>query len=194
MEIEKRPDNLEARYDLAVMLENIGRDDEAQSMYEENMRRGMHLPTVVNLSALYLRHGNRAGARAILDRAASHFKTEAVPFYLLAEMADTEGDAEQAETLFRRAISADRVNGFARIRFARFLLRSGKTEEAQGQAGKAVELLPLCASCWLILGEAHMAAGQPKHALEAFQRSAAIEPGDGIRQHIEQARQAEAAQ
>jgi len=189
MELEKRPENLEARYDLAVLLENIARDDDARQLYEENMRRGMHLPTVVNLSALHRRQNERAMATRLLAQAAKHFTSEAVPFYLLADMAVEDGDGEMAEKMFKRAIAADGINGFARIRYATFLFERGRMDEAQKHARRAVDILPFCASCWRTLGDMLVVAGDGKHALEAFQRSAAIEPGENIRQRIEQARQ-----
>ncbi|MDX8411686.1 MAG: tetratricopeptide repeat protein [Mariprofundaceae bacterium] len=194
MELEKRPENLEARYDLAVLLENITKDEEARQLYEENMRRSMHLPTIVNLSALYRRQSNRSMATKLLQQAAKHFTAEAVPFYLLADVAMEDGDGDQAEKMFKRAIDADPANGFARIRYASFLFERGRMDEAQKHARRAVDILPFCASCWRTLGDVFLAAENGKQALEAFQRSAAIEPGKHIRQRIEQARQAVAGQ
>ncbi len=183
-ELRLRPRNLDARYDLAVLLARIGHDKEAKRLYEENLKRGRHLPSIVNLSAMLREEGHMEKARQLLLKATRYFRAEAVPWYLLADMAARGGHTGQAETYYRRALEADALNGFSHLRYARFLARQKRYGPALKHAGRAASLLPDCAPCWHILGTIQQQAGHPRQALAAYQRSAALKPGRDIRKRI----------
>lgn len=183
-ELAARPGNLDARYNLAVLLTRIGHVDEARKLYEENMQHGWHLPTVVNLSALYSKSGEKKRARQLLQEAATHFPHEAVPWYLLAEMAFHDGHNAVARQDFEQAIHADSKNGYAHIRYARFLAAQGDIATALTQSTRAVALLPNIASCWMIHGDILKQAGKFDAALIAYQKSAALKPNGDIRKRI----------
>ncbi len=126
------PDNLTARYNLAVLLTRIDHNDEARDLYEENMQHGWHLPTVVNLSALEIAAGRDAQARQLLEAATRHFPHEAVPWYLLAKLAESQKQMDTARRDFAQAIKADAKNGYAQIRYARFLAGRGGSHRRPG--------------------------------------------------------------
>jgi Tfp pilus assembly protein PilF len=183
-ELAARPNNLEARYNLAVLLTRIGHIDEARKLYEDNMQRGWHLPTVVNLSVLYAQSGETERARQLLQDAAKHFQHEAVPWYMLAEMDARDGHNAMARQDYDQAIHADPENGYARIRYARFLAAQGDIAAALSQSTRAVALLPNVASCWMIHGDILSRAGKFDAALIAYQKSAALDPDKDIRSRI----------
>jgi tetratricopeptide (TPR) repeat protein len=183
-ELLLRPDNLSARYNLAVLLTRIGHTDEARVLYEENMRRGWHLPTVVNLSALEMARGQDERARQLLEAATRHFPHEAVPWYLLAAQAVRRGQPEMARRDYDQAIRADAKNGYAQIRYARFLAGHGNLPAALAHSRRAVALLPDVGPCWRIRGEILSQAGRYGEALAAYQHSAALDPDPAIRQDI----------
>ena len=187
LEIASRPNNLQARYNLAVLLERIGHDKDAAALYRENLKRGRHLASVVNLSAWLRRQGRTGEARKLLQQATQDYPAEAVPWYLLADMAQQNGNKQQAAGLFREAIKADDKNGYAHLRFARFLASSGDISKAVAQADQAVRLLPECAPCLDITGDIFSQAGKKRRALALWQRSIAIEPNDALRSKIRQA-------
>ncbi len=184
LELRLRPRNLEARYDLAVLLTRIGHEDKAVSLYEENMRRGWHLPTAINLSAEYLRLGKRRKAIELLEAAARKFPAEAVPWYMLASIAERQGDKEKADLDYRKALKADPANGFAHIRYARFLAATGRLDQASEHAARAIKLLPTCAVCHRIAGDVFRKSGRLKQALAAYQKAAALAPDLSIRRRI----------
>ncbi len=187
LEIAKRPHNLDARYDLAVLLGRIGHDKEADALYRRNIKLGRHLPSIVNLSADLRRQGRTKEAIALLQKATHRFPAEAVPWYLLAEIAQQKGNDKQAESLYLSAIKADDRNGFAHLRYARFLAKNHRLAEAAKQAEKAVRLLPACAPCLRIAGDILHQAGNRKRALALWQKSIAIEPTASLRTKILQA-------
>ena len=183
-EIRVRPQNLDARYDLAVLLERMGHANEAARLYEENLKKGWHLPTVVNLSAIYRGRGETAKAKALLQQAARRFRHEAAPWYLLADMAEARGDAKTAEADYRKAIRADPLNGYARIRHARFLARHGHPAQAASEAEQALRLAPECAPCLVIAGDIWKRQGRLRRALAAYQKAEAIAPRRDTRKRI----------
>jgi len=179
-----RPGNLEARYDLAVLLAHIDHHDAAQALYEKNLEHGWHLPSVVNLSATHAKSGERGKARDLLLAAAKRFRSEAVPLYLLAGMAAEDGDAKLADDYFRKSLKADALNGFAHLRYARFLSARKRHALALEHGQRAVKLLPKCAPCWRELGNIQEKAGRPDKALASYQRSVAISPDMALRKRI----------
>ena len=183
-ELRLRPDNLEARFNLAVLLTHISHHDESKNLYEENLKHGWHLPTVVNLSAVHEINSERSKARDLLLAATRHFRFEAVPFYLLAEMDAADGNIKQADTYFRKALKADVLNGFAHLRYARFLSAQKRHALALKHGQRAVKLLSECAPCWREFGDIQKKAGEPDQALVAYQRSAALNPDMGLRKRI----------
>jgi Tfp pilus assembly protein PilF len=189
LEIAEHPDNLDARYNLAVLLERSGYEKEAASLYRENLEH-RHLPSMVNLSAWLRRQGQVDEARALLQKATKDYRSEAVPYYLLAEMSQQDGKNDQAATLYHKAIKADKKNGYAHLRFAQFLADTGDIEAAIAQANKAVRLLPRCASCLRIAGDILARGGKNSQALALWQRSIAIAPDPELRVKIQQAIQA----
>jgi len=184
LEIMARPRNLEARYNLAVLLQRIGHDDEAAGLYRENMRRGRHLPSVINLSAWLRAQQRDDEARELLLQATKDFRSEAVPWYLLADMAHLGGNEKRAYDYYQKALKADEKNAFANLRFARFLAATKHPDAALAQAAKAVRLLPSCASCLKMAGDIYAGAGKDSIALALWQRSIAIAPDRRLRHKI----------
>jgi len=190
LEIADHPDNLDARYNLAVLLERSGHEKEAATLYRKNLEHHKHLPSMVNLSAWLRRQGQSDEARQLLQQATRDYPSEAVPYYLQAEMSQQNGNNDQATSLYRKAIKIDKKNGYTHLRFARFLANTGDTDEAVVQANKAVRLLPLCASCLNIAGDILSQGGKDSQALALWQRSIAIAPDAQLRAKIQRAIQA----
>ncbi len=189
-EITIRPPNLEARYNLAVLLERIGHDAQAATLYRDNIHRGRHLPSVVNLAAYLRKQKQTEKAIALLMQATKKYRAEAVPWYLLADIAVQQKKLELAEKYYRKALKADRKNGFAHLRYGKFLAANGNIKQAVRHASTALNLLPQCAPCQRIGGDIFEQAGQHKQALKAWQRSMALEPDAALRKKILPALQA----
>jgi len=184
LELKLRPRNLEARYNLAVLIMHIGHPEEAVHLYQQNMKYGWHLPTVANLSTIYLKKGQRNLAIQLLEKATRRFHSEAVPWYLLAAIAEQRKQFKKADQYYRKALKADRKNGFAHIRYARFLARRHQFNAAKKHAARAVRLLPECAVCFKIEGDILRQSGDMKQALSAYQKAAALMPNRAIRMDI----------
>lgn len=183
-ELHIRPKNIEARYNLAVLLEDIHHQQQALTLYEENLTYAWHLPSIINLAAILQQQGKTAQARLWLQKATKKIKHEATPWYMLAAMAEQDGQIVKTASLYKKALKADPLNGFAYLHYADFQSRHGKPGKGLKHAAKATRLLPDCAPCWRKHGDILRRAEQKQHAVEAFQRSLAIHPDSETRQHL----------
>lgn len=183
-ELIQHPKNLDARYRLAQLLEQADHQTDAQALYEKNIQIGKHLNTVIALSLLY-RNENKSELEAkLLEKATKDFRNEAVPWYLLAEIAVQKKLPKQANHYFQKALKTDPMNAFAYLRYAQFLSDKKQHQQAIKYAAKALRLKKTCAPCWKIYGDILRAAYKPNTALQAYQRSLAIEPNSNTRQHL----------
>jgi Tfp pilus assembly protein PilF len=183
-ELIVHPKNLEARYNLAILLQQAGHHDQALELYKKNIAQGWHLPTFVNLAAIYAASGDIAQARTLLEKAAKRFRNEATPFYLLADLEERAGHIDSADRWYKRALRADPLNGFAHIRYARFLAGRNRYEEALKHARRAIRLQPKCSTCLTILGDIQARSKKQDLAVESYQKSLAIKPNAETRRRL----------
>lgn len=186
-ELKVNPANLDARYDLALNLEQNGHDEDARKLYEQNLQKRWHFPSAINLANLLHRLGQTDQAIAILQETARQHPHEATPWYLLGDIALEQRQPGQAEELFRQALKADPKNGFAHLHFATFLAGRKHDDEAVRQAHRAIELQPKCAPCWKAYGNILQQADRNRDAVTAYQRSLALQPDSETRRQLIQA-------
>lgn len=122
-ELIVHPENLEARYNLALLLKRADHHDQELELYKKNMTFGWHLPTVVNLTTIYRANGEASHARGLLKKAVKRFKNEATPGYLLADLEEKTGNFDGANSWYKHALRADPLNGFAIFVTPAFWLR-----------------------------------------------------------------------
>lgn len=184
VELVAHPKNLDARYNLALLLQQAGHHDEELRLYQKNMELGWHLPTVVNLAAVYRQQSNNRAAEAVLEKALKRFKYEATIHYLLAEIDEEKGDFKQAEKHYKKALLADPLNGFSHIRYARFLAKRNRLKLALKHAKRATALLPESASCLAIQGDIQIKRKEYSDGLKSYQKSLGIKPDPETRQRL----------
>ncbi len=183
-ELRLRPDHIEARYNLALLLQDIDHSADAMVLYKQNLAMAWHLPSLVNLVNILQQQGKAIEARRWLLKATKKFRNEAVPWYLLAKMDEQNGDVSAAKRHLQRAIKADPLNGFAWLYLAEFQSRQQHGDQALKSAAKAMRLLPACAACWQIYGGLLERQKAHQQALLAYQRSLAIQPSDKTRRQL----------
>jgi len=183
-ELVLHPRNIEARYDLAVLLEDIGHHADALNLYKKNLSISWHLPSLINLAAGLQQQGKTERARQWLEQATRKIRHEAVPWYLLADLSEQASHNATATAQHQHAIKADPLNGFAWLRFAAFQSRHQQADHGLHHARKAIRLLPNCAPCWRIYGNILHRSGDHHAALNAYQRSLAIHPDNTTRQQL----------
>jgi len=183
-ELRMHPNNIEARYNLALLLQEIHHFDEASRLYKHNLSIAWHLPSVVNLANILEQQGNKPEAIAWLKKASKALKFEAAPWYILATIAEQQGEMTKADSYYHKAIKADPLNGFAWLRLAIFQAHLQHLKQAIKHAAKAMRLLPNCAPCWQTYGnilEQHHANTQ---AIKAYQHGLSIHPTPQTRKQL----------
>jgi len=183
-ELREHPNNQKARYNLALLLEENGHSNDATTLYRENLKISWHFPSAINLARLLQASGNSDAAIDLLTRATRESPHEATPWYLLAEIADSESKPDLAEQHYRQALKADPANGYAHLRYAEFQSRRALADHGLDEGKKASQLLPECAACWRQYGDILLKSGEHHQARVAYQRSLAIQPSWQTRQKL----------
>ena len=183
-ELRMHPEHVEARYNLAVLLQQIDKQQEAAELYRANLAIAWHLPSVINLVALLQKQGYTDQARQWLQKSTKQLRSEAAPWYLLAAMAEGEGRTGDARQHYRKAVTTDPLNGFAHLRLAAFQSRHKLADKGLKEANRAMQLLPDCAPCWRKSGDILLAADLHQQALKAYQSALAIKPDITTRQQL----------
>ena len=176
IEIRLRPGNIEARYNLAVLLEESGHQAEAIALYQKNLEKAArHLPSLINLASALERSGRTSEAQQWLVKGTIEIKHEATPWYLLAKMYERRSDTITAATLYQKAMKADPLNGFAYLHYATFQSGNNLGDLGLKYGAKAIRLLPQCAPCWSSYGSILQHAGKNEESLDAYQHSLSID-------------------
>ncbi|ATX81408.1 Tetratricopeptide repeat-containing protein [Mariprofundus ferrinatatus] len=183
-ELRMRPDNIEARYNLAVLLEEGGHQSDAMQLYEKNLSITWHLPSLVNLASALERKGDTSRVIQWLEKGTRHMKHEATPWYLLASISEKRGDTVSATIQYNQAIKADPLNGFAYLNHASFQSRQQLGDMGLKHGAKAIRLLPQCAPCWKSYASILKHAGKGEASIEAYQHSLALNPDINTRREL----------
>ncbi|WP_109157359.1 MULTISPECIES: class I SAM-dependent methyltransferase [unclassified Azospirillum] len=194
--VRKQPDRAEGWSVLALAFIAAGRTDDGYAAAAEALRRtgaeepGAGTATIQAHRAqalARLRRGQLAEAAAACDtalrlangvvqpgQALRQARAETLGTLALVRM--LEGRAEEAEALFRRALSHRPILPEILGNHASLLARLGRDEEALEQAEQAVALRPRLAGTLHLIGTLHHRAGQPESAIAAFHRVLVVDP------------------
>lgn len=119
-ELSRDPDGLGALNDLAVSYYLEGHSDAARRLLDEVVAKGdleEQQAALVNLGELYAVDGYVSAAQAYFETARGLEPSRPEPWYALAVLADSRGDAEKGRAQLREALARDRT-GAARTAFA----------------------------------------------------------------------------
>lgn len=159
---------------MAIALERLGRDDEAQeSLLKALERGGQDEPRVhLSLGTLSLRRGDFAGADAHFQRARPLYGSSgpsAVWYHEAALAAALAGDLERTVTLLREAIQTHPRAAVLHNNLAVALEALGRRDEAGEVLRRGLQADPGLANLHRNLGDLQLAAGEAAAALESYQ-------------------------
>jgi tetratricopeptide (TPR) repeat protein len=118
----------------------------------------------VNLGYVELRRGNFEQARRDFVKARSLNKDIPAPHHALGLLADEEGQGEEAERCYRRALEVDPGFAPARANLARRLFARGQYENAREQFQRLREVAPDAVEGWAGEAESLRALGREAEA------------------------------
>lgn len=128
----------------------------------------------VNLGYVELRRGNFEQARRDLVKARSLNHDIPAPYHALGLLADQQGDGEEAERCYRRALQVDPGFAPARANLARRLFLRGQYENAREQFQRLREVAPQVVEGWAGEAEALYELGRDAEAEGLVQRARVV--------------------
>jgi predicted Zn-dependent protease len=153
-----------AATELLALLEEMRRRDEKHLAYFYESKELLEY----SVALLRMATGDRAAARAALQRAL----VENVAFYpahaMLGEVALRQGDRPGAWREFDQAVELAADDGVLRYRYGSALALAGRYAEAEPQLRKATELEPWFALPYYMLGTVLEKRGAGRQALEQY--------------------------
>ncbi len=134
---------------------------------------GKKLPEAAAVSKVKARYEEylRLKDREIVDRLAIAFRK---PFAKMARCAYQQGRLEECQEYYELAVGEDPQNALLFDRYAFFLLRQQRFDEALGKANRAVELGHDEAEAWFTRGMILGQLGQATDAMTSLERAGAL--------------------
>ncbi len=167
--VEADPTDLNASFNLALVLGMEGKDTEAIATYRKTLELNPKLYEAdLNLGILLLRNKQPAEAAIVLKEAVDLKPTEYRPRFFYAQASYDSIDFVKAEQLFREAAAMDPKSAAASLGIARSLLKQGKLSDAAPWFRTAASLDPAFRNALLELGSEYDKAGQNEEAIAIY--------------------------
>ncbi|MBP7096357.1 MAG: tetratricopeptide repeat protein [Spirochaetia bacterium] len=175
------PNDLEARFGLALLDLRAGRSADARGRFEDALRiEPRNARALLSLALVALDSGALREARIRIDEALRHHAEEARAWYVAARVSLAEGNPAEAAAHAATALELDPSDADARALLASIRHRSGDYAGAAALMEAAVKANRDDALAWYALGRARAASGDAARALSAYQAAIRIRPDDEI--------------
>lgn len=151
------------------VFEVLGKNDKARLAYLKAMELDDKDPETYSLLANQeFKKGNKKAALEWLKMGVRRNPTNATAFRNLARGYVRVKDYDKAKEAYRRALALDPNNAALRYEYAKLLKRTGDNEGYLAELKKAYELDPKNPKIAAAMGDAELAAGNKKRALELY--------------------------
>jgi Flp pilus assembly protein TadD len=171
-------------YPLAIARLNNGQNADAKSLIERYIQlrpddgRGYYV-----LGAILYADRKFTEARTAFPRSLSLMPYPDTEYYL-GMIAHHEGDAEQAISMFRRALQSDPANPATRVALGTALFRQKDYQAARTELERAIELDPKDQTAHYQLGLVYARLGDKERSRSAFATSEKLRADQKERQNI----------
>jgi len=173
------PDNVEAGYNLATLLERLDRIDEAMDRYREVLRLlPVHRRAHNNLGILYRKSSRDAEAEAEFREAIVSGAETADPYFHLATLLEFQGRSDEAVQSYRDGLVVDPDDVQVLNNLGRSLLAARRPIEAIEVLERAVTLKPGAVTPAVNLSLAWLAAGDRGRAEKIARGVLSLHPDD----------------
>jgi Tfp pilus assembly protein PilF len=167
--VEADPTDLQASFNLALILGMEGKDAEAVGAYRKTLELKPGLfEADLNLGIILLRDKQPSDALGVLKEASDLKPAEPRPQLFYARALFDTGDFEQAEQHFRDASAADPKSAAASLGIAQSLLKQSKLSESASYFRAAAALDPAYHDAMLELGVEYDKGGQTEEAIGIY--------------------------
>jgi tetratricopeptide (TPR) repeat protein len=178
------PDCAEALVVKALLANRSGRPREAREALEKAAGADPpHAEAHYQLGVWCFRGKQRAEAVPYFEKAAMLRPTDARALDYLALSLEALGEAEAAESAYRKALGVNDgpfFDSFVDHNYGRFLLKQGRLQESRTHLDRAVALLPESRTAYYERGKLNLAAREYPAARKDAERALALRDPDGL--------------
>jgi tetratricopeptide (TPR) repeat protein len=175
------PNNVEARFGLALLDLARGKAASAVKRYEDALRLSpLNARALVSLALVYAQTGSETASRAAIEQALRAHASDPRVRYYAGYLAAKAGSLAEAASQCRVALSLRADYPEARTLLATVALRSGSPREAADLMEAAVAGGKPSPAEWYLLGAARAALDLDAQALAAFASALKAAPDDEI--------------
>lgn len=179
--LARLPNDLEARFGLALLDLRSGRPTDARSRLMESLRISpRNARALLSLALISADAGRDRDAQTYIESALRYHSQDARTQYVAARLAARGGRIQEAKERARSALEIRPSYGEARRLLASLLLESGDSETAARLMEEAVARDRRDALAWYTLGIARSRLGQTDPGIYAFEAALALRPDDEI--------------
>lgn len=176
-----RPNDLDARFGLALLDLAAGKKTEARSKLEESLRVSpQNARALLSLALIADDQGREPEAQALIERALRYHGEEPRVQFTAARLARASGDREKAIFYARNALKASPSYPDALRLLGSLMYESASYEEAISLMHEAVARDRKDCLSWFTLGLASQAAGRRSDAIYALRQVIAQRPDDEV--------------
>ncbi len=175
--ILKDPDNLFAKYNLAVVYQDQGKLRQAMELYNEILEKTEDTNSRINLAAVHYALGNPKQAYQELKIAAENDRDSPDPLSALGEYLERKKKYKEAETIYKQALSLDKNHAVSHYRLARVYCKQGRTSTCIAGLKQAVELEPGVPRYMEELATQYANTNQTFEAINVLERVNLLQPG-----------------
>lgn len=174
-----RPSFAQAHNNLGIVLSDLGRIEDASSAFTEAIRLNpQYARAHANLAAAQMRLLHLPEALNSAERATELQPDYAHAHHLLANAHAMLGDPDAAAVAVSRALQLKPDLVESSLLLAQVLSKLKRPDEAEQVVRQALTLSPLRAELWTLLGDLVSGRDDLSGALDAYQRSLELRPGD----------------
>jgi len=176
-----RPNDLDARFGLALLDLAAGKKTDAKLRLEDSLRLSPeNARALLSLALVASDQGRAEEARVLVEKALRFHGEEPRVQYTAARLAAAEGDRERAVFHARNALDASPAYAEARRLLASLMYEAASYDEAAALMREAVSRDRKDAAAWFTLGLAQAGAGRGPEALYSLRQAVALKPDDEV--------------
>jgi tetratricopeptide (TPR) repeat protein len=175
------PNDLDARFGLALLDLSAGRKSEARARLEESLRLSpQNARVLLSLALIASDQGRKAEAQALVEKALRYHGSEPKTQYVAASLAAAAGDFEAAAFHARGALDLRPGYPEARLLLGSIMYGSRSYDQAIALMREAVARDRKDGLAWYTLGLAQEGAGKRSDAVYSLKTAASLRPDDEV--------------
>ncbi|HUW42235.1 MAG TPA: tetratricopeptide repeat protein [Rectinemataceae bacterium] len=176
-----RPNDLDARFGMALLDLAAGKKTEARLRLEDSLRLSpQNARALLSLAVIASDQGRSREAQALIEKALRYHGSEPRTQYVAARLSAEAGDTAGALFHARTALQLKSDYPEARLLLASLLYESGSYDQAIALMRAAVAADRSDGLAWYTLGLAQVGAGKTTEAIYSLKTAASLRPDDEI--------------